>query len=243
MIDIIEKYQASTFVNASDITPSPDNITNLVNMFRDKEFIINTFHELTLGNAMPLPRLRFTSPKSEWAINFGTQRIDIEKNPTDPKGNNLGDVSNFCNEVMGMFSKIFEKYNKKSNRIALVTNYVLQEMTKERTAKAYENLFKYNDFYNTHPPFEWNWRSAARTNIDINGEQESINVITSIFRIQGQLRFANEIKPLDRIQLSLDINTSPENAEFRFDLDQTGSVYRQLNDVQKKLLSEIMGFV
>lgn len=243
MIDIIERYQASIFLNAADITPSPDNVTTLVNIFRDRELIPNTFYEFKPPSLLPQPRLRFSNLNSEWIINIGTERIDIEKHPTDPKGNNLGDLSKFCTDAMGMFTKIIEKYNKKSNRLALIANYIMQEMTETHFAKAYTNLFKSSDFYVTNPPFEWNWRAAARIRREIRKQQEAINVVATVIRAKMDYRFKEEVKQIDRLALNLDINTSPENSEFRFDLTHAESFYHEATQLNTRLITELPGFI
>lgn len=50
MIDIKVQYQAIIFVNAQDIIPLPDIITSLLESFRDKAPIPNTFYEIKVGS-------------------------------------------------------------------------------------------------------------------------------------------------------------------------------------------------
>lgn len=42
MFEILNKYQVSLFLKASEIVPSPDVISPLLNMFRDKGFLPTT---------------------------------------------------------------------------------------------------------------------------------------------------------------------------------------------------------
>ena len=83
MIDIKLKYQASIFLNASDIGPSPENITTLVALFKDIGFMPSTFQEIGGSAQMPI-RLGLSTASNEWTIRFASHQINIEKHPTEP---------------------------------------------------------------------------------------------------------------------------------------------------------------
>ena len=129
MIDCKLKYQASIFLNASDMGATPQNISSLMTEFMDKGFIPTVFQEINVSNPQPQNRFALQSSNNEWRINFASMRIDIEKNPTDFKGNNMGTESDFCNTVKDFYSRILRKYPKKANRLAFVSRFLLNEMS------------------------------------------------------------------------------------------------------------------
>ncbi|MFH0924889.1 MAG: hypothetical protein V1872_04540 [bacterium] len=241
MIDTIVKYQASIFVNAKDITPSPDNITNLINIFRDREFIPNTFNEIAPTSLEPQTRLLLTNSTNEWKILFASSRIDIEKIAIEPKGNNMGELSVFCADVIDFFGRILTKYNKKSNRLSLSTNFLLKEMTDVMLSNIYLKLFKPSKFYQQNSPFEWDWRSVSR--VPIKELKDELNVISNIKRIRGNLKTKTVVEPFDRIEISLDINTIKENSEHRFELNQIKKFYEYVLKLHNDMLKELMEFI
>lgn len=81
--------------------------------FSDKGFIPNIFQEI--NNLTPQPQNRFSlqSSNNEWRINIATTRIDVEKNPTDLKGTNLGTEADFCKEATDFFVELLKDFHVK----------------------------------------------------------------------------------------------------------------------------------
>jgi hypothetical protein len=135
MFDILIRYQASLFVNIQELNPAPDTVSKMMLLFRDENFIPSTFQEISQSGVQT--RIRFSSLNNEWAINFGTDRISIEKNPTDIKGKNLGKIEDFTEYACKLLGRTLSEINKKGNRISLVTTGLLNEMPPERLNKIY----------------------------------------------------------------------------------------------------------
>ena len=243
MIDIKHKYEGIIFVNASDIKPSPDNITSLIQIFKDMELIPSTFHEIGPSSPQPLLRIRLSNSINEWEIMIGSQRISIKKNLTDPKGNNLGELDKFCSDITDFSGRILNNYRKKANRLALTTEFILKEMTEPDLLKVYLNLFKPPQFYKDTPPFEWNTRFASKKQIEFENLKETLNVLTSISRVRGEIGTKEEVIPIDRIQIGFDINTIQENSDERFEFLHLVSYYECVLKLHNELLKEVMEFV
>lgn len=243
MIDVRMKYQASAFIQAQSIIPTPDIIKTLMDLFKDKELIPNTFQEIGLGSPQPQVRLRLSSPSNEWTVNFPSIRVYIEKNPTDPKGVNLGEVDGFCNDATDFIERILSRFKKKANRLSLVTNFLLAEMSDSELSEAYLRLFKPPTFYVETPPFEWNWRTVSKKAFELEGLDETLNVITSVNRVKGEFGTAEERVPFDRLRIGFDINTVPDNEEYRFEKHHLVSFYDHVFDLHKHLLAEMEGYL
>ena len=241
MFDILVKYQAIVFVNLQEIVPSPDVISNLLSLFRDENFVPNTFQEISKSGAQA--RVRFSSLNNEWAINFGTDRIIIDKNPIDPKGNNLGRIEDFIAYACKLFNLVLNQYKKKGNRIALITSGLLKEMTNEQLNGVYKKLFNPIAFYGNNPPFEWKSRSVASILTEINGAKEELNVLTDINRVRGQIMQPTTVMDFDRIEIGFDINTKAENKETRFAMDLINSFYINSIGIRNELLGGISKWI
>lgn len=239
MIDIAVKYQASIFGNLADISPSPEVISKLLTLFRDKNLLPSTFQEISQFTLGPQLRLQLSSPNNEWVVNFLTHRIDIEKNPIEPKGENPGSIEEFTKEVSELFARILEEYRKKANRIALVTGGLLREMNDDKLTDIYYKLFKPIDFYQENLPFEWNSRCVGRVPFQIVSSIEQVNVVTTINRLRVNLVQLNTLVNLDRIEVSFDINTIHENQETRFDINSLNSFYLEATKLRSQILSNL----
>ena len=189
MIDIKTQYQASAFINAADIEATPDNIRRLMDAFHEEGFIPGTIHELGTQGIKPVPRLTLSSPvDGGWSIHFPSNRVAIMRNPTDPRGENLGTIEEFTSEVTSYLRKILEVFKKKANRLSLVSSFLLQDMSPDAREKVFRRVSTSPPlFYAASPPFEWNWRAVARTPMTLEGTEEQANVITEIKRMQGKL--------------------------------------------------------
>lgn len=239
MIDIKLKYQASFFADIKSIKPTSETISILLETFRDKEFIPNIIQELGSPELGFEPRVQLTNLRGEWAITFGTNRVNIEKFFRDEKGNNIGTLENFCSDINEFYKRIYERFDIKSNRLALVTTYLLEEMSRETLDAAYTNIADPIQIYIDNPPFEWAARAAAKTPIRFIGMEEIINVLTTISRAKMEMNLPDKIIPLDRIQVQLDINTNQESSNSRFDKTNTNEFYKAILPIHNTLLSEV----
>ena len=242
MREVKLKYQASIFVNAEDITPNPDSIKALIDMFSDKALIPSTFYELK-GILHQKPRLRLSNSNNEWEISFGSQRIDINKHSLEPEGSNVGELHKFLIEIAGWYERILSYYPKRCKRIAFNTNSIFLDTSEDDLVNIYNRLFLPPKFYTRYLPFEWNWRSGARIPIKIKKLKETLYAITSINRIRTEMAHGKEAKNFDSLQLAFDISTTDEDSEYRFVLPHIMSYYEQSIDLFNDLNVEIKEYI
>ncbi len=239
MIEITGKHRASIFLPAADITPSPDTVSKLLNLFKEEGLLPNTFQEIGAQGLTPTPRLWLNTPNNEWAIHFASNRIDIEQNPVDENGSNIGSSSDFKNTAHEYFTRILSEFNKKFNRISLVTSGLTKQFSEDKLNEICQKLFVLIPKYIDNPPFEWNSRLVSRQNITIDDLKEVLNIITNINRIRGQIINNNKILEFDRIELSIEINTIAENPELRFTNNSLQGFFDKAISIQDGLLTEI----
>jgi hypothetical protein len=237
MIDIKVKYQAVAFLPSIETNQS--NISQMMGLFADKGLVPTSFHEVS--NITPISQLRFSlqSPNNEWNIHFGIDRIDIAKNATDAKGSNLGTLEQFCADVSDYFSKILSKHPQKANRIALSSNVLLKEMTEDKLNAVYLKLFNPIKLYSENNTREWNSRVVARISKKVNSVDEIFNFITDINRISGQLNLNQEVVPVDRIAINMDINSIPNNTVNRFGEIDITDFYKTVSIWHNDIITDI----
>lgn len=242
MVDIRLKYQVSIFCDMSDVKPTPDNIKALIDIFGEKGLVPASFYHIDSPSA-PQLRLGFSSPNGEWTVRLPAHRVDIEKHASEPHGENLGTLDEFCKEAESFLAKLISRFRKKANRMSLVTDFLLKEMDESQLAEVYSKFFRCPKFYVERQPFEWDWRSAAKDPLKLNDLSETLNVITTVKRLKGELQNAGELALLDRVQLSFDINISPENNEYRFDFQHISSFYNEILKLHENLFKEMEDFI
>lgn len=242
MIDIHLKYSIGFFGDYSNIIPTPEILTKLVEAFKNKNLIPSTFQEVSPQGVKP--RIRFASANNEWSVHIASSRIDIEKIPIDPSGSNLGDIKEFITEACELLDKILVEFKIKGNRLALITDGLLKEMSTTKLNGIYKKLFKPFNFYKKNQPFEWNYRTAAKSVFDIGRVSEDINVLTTINRVKGNLLAPNSIPSyFDRIQIGFDVNTSNESKNTRFDSKTAKIFYLKAIELRDKIANELEAFL
>lgn len=239
MIDIKLLYIANIFVN-NDILPNAKNITYFVNEFEDRGFVPTNFTQVI--NSQTHNRLQLSSPDNEWVVRFLDNRIDIVKSMKSTK-NDIGDFDNFCNDVISIWQRINKQYNKTANRIGITSNVLFREMSDENLNNIFKKLFIPMRIYDLDNPIGWEHELISRISKKILSHEEFINVVLNLKRVQGHYKDEDIITDFDRIQLSLHINTSAENAEYRFKDDAIIDFFKSVSIWQFELSNSIINHI
>jgi len=244
MIDITVKYSASIFLDASNIKTDSDTIAKLLADLKEFNLIPSYFNEISGGSLKPQLRPQFSSPNGEWRISLGFQRLDFEKQIVNLAEDNIGNLSDFCNDVVKIYNSLSDFNKKRANRFSLVTRYFLKNMDTNELNSIHSKLFNVPNTYQVTPPFEWNWRNVTEMKYDINNSEELFNVISILNRVSGKMSVGrNEMKDFDRVELSIDINSTNNNKEFRFEKGSIEEFYGLSHKWESKLLDEIVNFL
>lgn len=242
MFDIIGRHNATIFLNASKIIPSPEIISSLLLMFQDKGFLPTTFQQVGPTNSTPQARLKLHSQNNEWGISFAEHRIDIEKNPVN-KGETFGNVEDFTSDASDFLTRILRHFSLKGTRLAIVTSGLLKEMDSSQLDSVYKKLFNSIPLHNDCTPFEWNYRAATRSNITVDSQREDVNLVTSINRVQGKILESRQSTHIDRIEIIFDINTLSKNDEIRFSIESLNHFFAESLHLRKSILKDIMDLI
>lgn len=244
MIDLSIRYQVAMFGNFEDISPKPETLKYFIDSFLDKELIPVTIQEVNLLNPTnPINRLSLKSQDEVWSIEFGSNRLDIQKSNKDVGVTDMNSLKIFLEEVKKIAEIINNKFPKKFNRLSLVTRYLLPEMSKEEITEIFHKTNNTIDFFKDNEPVEWKNRVVARIPVKIQDE-ETMNVISELNRIKGNLKVNSNIQAIDRVELKFDINTYQGLTEFRFSyneliqfIDFAFNIESNLKEQYEKILS------
>ena len=218
--NICLKYQYSIFGDFSDISPEKSEIIiKLITLFSKENFIPASFQELSMNQIPTIMDSRISlSNKDGLSVNIGNKRLDIEFDYLeDGKYYNM-DIEEITQKAMEIISLLMNEFKKTCNRIALNTTELLDEVKSKKITDMFYNTKNIFEYYNRNIPFEWNERYVSR----VDGEKigEKINIITSISKAEGKLTTPKKEIKIDGIMLQFDINTLPNNVNYRFSNDE-----------------------
>lgn len=208
----IYSVQLSIFADTK-IGLSANNISNLmmkINSLKIKEFLPN----VTTGSVIDLvkkrvdmiPNLTFVTADNSGQIICQNDRIDCIFNFNDN-----------CNlkyelkKLVDVMSVIMEEYGIISNRLALNIDLLSNPYNDNFQSSSFgRNIILPLKFYTNKELKEWSMRENSWCSINIDESEEIVNVISEL----GTAR--NNQNNEKRILCHIDINTIPENTEYRF---------------------------
>lgn len=244
MIDINLNFQISLFGSYEDITPKPDTLKYFIDVFADKELIPTTVQELDLGNPLkPINILSLKSTDDVWSIEFGANRIDIQKINKDVNIVDMGSLKQFLDEVKHIVEVIDNKFPKKHNRLALVTRYLMKQMSQEEMSEILYKNVKTIDIFRNNDPIEWNNRVVTRIKQNIVELPETINIIAELNRIKGTLKINSQNEAVDRVELRFDINTYQGITDYRFEKNELFAFFDEAYTIENQLKSDYINLL
>lgn len=211
-------YQFSIFGEFSDITPENSGITiKLMKKFDGEKFIPNIFQELSMNTMPPKIDNRISLINTDgWTISIGNERIDVSVDYNDDGAYKDMQLDEIELKAVKMLESIMEIFGKTCKRIALNTTELLDDVKSQKIIEKYLSRGRLLNYYDSNIPYEWNERYVA--NVECTDINEKINVITNITKSQGKLSNNNTGKTIDfdGIMIQFDINTLPNNVNYRF---------------------------
>jgi hypothetical protein len=214
MIDTNLYYRISIFGDYKNIESTSDNIITLMNLFKTDNFITSTFKEPQIG--YDSNRILLLTNNKEWQIFLGSSRIDVMQIGYDEDSAENQNLDDFLKKSVDYCIRIMECFNLKANRLAFNTSGFCLNLAPEKIRAMSDLIFKPNKIYSTNNPFQWSVNLTSLGKLDFKGVTEDINLITSIGRLQGEMIIGGNSRKIDTIKIQFDINTIPENIDYRF---------------------------
>lgn len=239
-MDKILNFQLSLFGSFINIKPNNDITMRLIANLQEDCFLPGTVDIAVVDTDSKKinseSRLQMVSQDKFWNIVFLQERIDLNYNYV---GGSIcfTEFNTIFEYARGILEKVFNVFpDTTGNRLAVNGKILLPEMTSEERFSFIDRFSKPLKLYGDAPITEWNLRLNAHSSMGI---AEGINeMCNSIIEIGDCFGYENG-SPTQRILLSLDTNTIPENRDLRF-------TYKNLlyfsNDAEKwmtKALAEI----
>lgn len=219
------QFQVILFGNFEDIAPKPDTLKYFIEQFADKEVIPTTRQEIDFSKPGVITnRVGLVSNDGLWSIDFGKNRIEIQKNSPDVDTMLIGEIQEFIKEAKKIVKVINTRFPKKFNRFALISASLTPKLASSDITKLFNKINSPIKLFEDKEIVEWNNRAVARHITGIKVE-EIFNLIADISRIKSDTMPNFKVDnskddKLDRIELKFDINTHQGTTDYRFDLSE-----------------------
>jgi hypothetical protein len=230
-------YGVKFFGKFNDIDINSDPVWELMNDLRGLRLLPTSFYELNANNEgiTPISRPAFTSTENDFIVEIGSEFINIQKTNKD---SSVGEISAFKDSSLFVLDKIISRFNKRGTRVAL-TSTGLIEIDQSKLEDAYTKFITPIKYYEDNKPFEWSSRSISHDTYQLNGNEEKINIVTDIGRLQGRSIKSGIPTPFDKLSLSFDINTVPQLTESRLDTKSVEDFLNNAIESRKQILSQV----
>ncbi|ENA0521180.1 TPA: hypothetical protein ACX3EK_000193 [Vibrio parahaemolyticus] len=213
------QHQAHYFCDNSDLSATPTNIGRLLTCLSELGLIPNTGDEIHAQTGMQNKFVIMLSTTEKFQIQFPNQEIVFLGQDMDHES-----FMARVNQAMDLLAKEFP--DKKANRLSILVNDIKRG-----------NEAEYNDVYKSlvanvsdPQPVEWDYRTVHRKLL--TGTSETINSIVAIRRCEVQ-RY-NEVK--DSLSYDIDCNTIYQSQMYRFDFNNSRTIFQALsNEVSEQL--------
>jgi hypothetical protein len=243
------RYLAAAFVDAESVRPNQQEITDLINEFRDLQLVPAAVQEASpLGQDR---RIAFVSPDSAWQIFLLGKRFQVARASKSPLGEDLGDFPAFCEQANKILKWALKRFERRPHRLAGLQEGVLSDKPDEEMSTIARHLFVLPPTFKDKPLDEWDWRASTKVNRRIGDLEEATNTIVTLKRLQGTITNEADLPaPLMAvptkfalIRADIDINTVQDNTAARFQDAHMDSFFKSVGDWHKELAAEINGLI
>ena len=234
----ILSMQLSAFSNKR-IVPSTDNIAILMPKLKEISgadllpSILNTQKiDISSGNVENVPNLSFSTIDNKEKVVCTENRIDctfnfeVEEQTT---------VLQSFEAAVKILRFIMENGSVFANRLALNVNFISNVC--DGNTKFEKQVMRIVPFYQDKDIKEWSSRTNARGTMQVHGKGEELNIITEYNHVTQ-----NEIGET-RIVCHSDINTIPDNKDYRFTFSDVECFANQAKDIFISIQSDLEDMV
>ncbi|WP_283149748.1 hypothetical protein [Silvimonas soli] len=195
------KFQAALF-GTFNFPAEPDTIVKLMTVFAPLGFMPQVISVPDLMTGLTAQRIGMTRG-DDVVMLLAPDRIDFTATmPTV-------DIAGFVNDAVTNVEQL-ERGNLRFNRVALVVDTLLEEMSEAEIEAMREKLLPHSGARS----IEW----MARWVTPVINETEQYNVCLEAIKASGLMMFFNgRMQPLHGIKTLHDVSTTPSNTSPRFD--------------------------
>lgn len=234
-------YKVSAFVDFTNLEAEPKTVIDILQEFSDYNMMPAVADAFEFGN-MPVPKLAFAMERNQKKIMIFNDRIDLLSVASTESGFTAEEIEQMTAQAADIMGRLFQKYERKSYRLAIYKEYMLFKLTKEESSTFAKEKFGYIPYYRDSDIVECSSRVVARENIEVQaGKQELCNMITVINRVNFERMEGLQAVMMDGFKLDFDLNTFQGNAVPRFEKEDIISFCQKMNEKSELLVKQMIG--
>ena len=236
-----KSYKVSAFGDFSDIAPTQENMEYMLKHFGKKGLLPSIFQEIVTPNKNDLPvsvqRIALISNDGTKQVFIASNRLDFILQVTADKELSEEEIISLNEESKSIFENLFNKFSKKSNRLAINTESFIVELDNEELEKfmsQFKNPFSiYNGILD-----EWNICMMIRQECSIRNRAEKANIITEISRDEFFKKVDEGMNKTTGFLVTNDINTVFSD-QLRFDAEDLYDFSIYASKLWREILKDI----
>ena len=206
MFETTVRNLARVFLNAAHLQARPAVFAELLRHLGN-EFLPQTVAELApTGNT--IQRVGAATANGEWSVHIVSESVDVTYAPRQGRA---VPFQEFCARAANYVLAAQTLVEQQAHRVALVREGLDEKTPEQLDVLAARLLTKAHPFDGAL--FEWDWRVATHVQREFGAYDEQTNTIGILKRVEvtphGQ-------DPSDRLWVSTDINTRPQQRRPRF---------------------------
>lgn len=237
MIDYPLRFDASVFLDAESIDPSPANIS-LASGALAEEYEFATVLEPDDAGADGKERIGFGREDGKYQIALGSDRFLFRRSRLD-RGDDFENTREFAQRAGEALTALLSAFERNGRRIALLTHGFLNAPDEELEDDRSNQLFNFPEFFDGREHIEWEWKNIVRIDREFGQNTEEVNHSLELGRKSGQL---DEQLEFDQLLGTIDLNTLPGESRARFDIDSVASFFREAVSWEREISDSVRAF-
>lgn len=235
-------YKISTFGDFSDIVADTETMLFFLEKFKTYGMVPSVFqeHQLNSGSGrVPAQRVALLSNDGTEQISIASGRIDFEITAQTDEKLEPARLAQINEKICNAFEIIFNKFGKKSSRLALNTQSFVINLSNEEINTFMSQYKNPISLYSATPLDEWSTRLMVRKKEDILGKAETFNVITNLSKAALQKQVDGNVVHSTGFAVNVDINTVPENTIQRYNAEELAYFVKIANGWWNTIVAEM----
>lgn len=238
MYDFVERFLARVWLGSTALLPTAHEARRVASAVKQDSATPMSFQELDASSGALVNRIGLQWEGNVYRLLIRGDSIDFEYRT--PKEGTPLTFAEYLGEAKIMLGALAEQMERSASRIAAVQEVILPEMPPDALDRIGRKLLRVSSTFEQSALFEWDWRAFAKVNRAIGNTQEATNTIGHVKRLTGYL---NNESPIDRLRISTDINTAPENTHPRLSHQNVREFLEQSVTWHQDLITELANFM
>lgn len=233
-------YKFSAIADFSSIQYNQDTLLKLLQGFEGENWVPNMMQMPTPNGYVTGGGIQLFSEQNNRNITLMPNRFDVQWSAEQKQGFVIEEQETAFREMPEQMKRLYGILGDgipEAMRLAWDVVYAYFEIDEETRKQFRSRFLKDTSFYAEHAVDEFAANYVARTEADIAGSKENINVVTNMNRWFPEAGMGFRV---DGYRIEFDINTDQWNKKTRFAPEMFGEFVAKAVEIQRLLEKEVL---